>query len=309
MVQKLIICSGIVSVTVKNWTEEVEMRRLHVGLLVLGLIIGLSGFSEAAQDCKARYGDGPNQFSLATGSPGELGLLKVLAAAFNAKNNTSLCWVKAGSGKSLKLLKEKKVDMVMVHAPAAEKKAVSDGWAANRTLIGSNEFYLVGPKDDPAGTAKAKSAADAYAAVAKKGSAFFSRGDNSGTHKKEMAIWKTANITPQGDWYNVTKDFMRATLKKANEAKGYFMTDSSTWVMERKKLPKLKKLFAGDKFLVNTYHALSQPKDATPGQKWAAKFIDFVASKEGQKIIADYGKETCGEGLYNDAHYAAQFEK
>lgn len=285
------------------------MRKLHRGLLVLGLIVGLCGLSEAAQECKARYGDGSNQFSLATGSPGELGLLKALADAFNAKNPTSLCWVKAGSGKSLKLLKAKKVDMVMVHAPATEKKAVSEGWAANRTLIGSNEFYLVGPKDDPAGTAKAKSAADAYAAVAKKGSAFFSRGDNSGTNKKELAIWKKANITPQGEWYIVTKDFMRATLKKANDAKGYFMTDSSTWAAEQKKLPNLKKLFQGDKFLVNTYHALSQPKDVTPGQKWAAKFINFVASKDGQKIIADYGKETCGESLYNDAKYAAQYKK
>lgn len=285
------------------------MRRLYWGLALVGILVGMIGFCEAADTCKARYGNGPNEFTLATGSPGELGLLKVLAEAFNAKNPTSLCWVKAGSGKSLKLLKEKKVDMVMVHAPAAEKKAVAEGWAADRTLLGSNEFYIVGPKNDPAHIAEAKSAADAYARIAKAKAKFMSRGDNSGTNKKELSIWKIAKLTPEGPWYVITKDFMRATLRKANETGGYFMTDSSTWIAERKNLPDLKKLFQGDKYLVNTYHALSQPKGATPGQEWAAKFIKFVASKEGQKIIADYGKDKYGEGLYNDAQYVSQYEK
>lgn len=275
----------------------------------MGILLVLTASSYASDKCTGLYGSGPNVFTLATGSPGELGLLKVLADAFNAKNPTSLCWVKAGSGKSLKLLKEKKVDMVMVHAPAAEKRAIADGWAANRTLIGSNEFFIVGPKDDPAAVAKSKSAADAYDKISKASSKFFSRGDNSGTHKKEMAIWKKANVNHQGQWYIITKEFMKATLKRANDDKGYFMTDSSTWVAEKKNLPNLKILFRGDKFLINTYHALSQPKDATPGQKWAAKFIEFVGSKEGQKIIADYGKDKYGEGLYNDAKYASQFEK
>ncbi|MDQ7781586.1 MAG: substrate-binding domain-containing protein [Desulfomonilaceae bacterium] len=285
------------------------MKRLTSGFTVLSIFLILGGFSYAAEECAGRYGKGPNEFSLATGSPGELGLLKGLAEAFNAKNTTTLCWIKAGSGESLKLLKEKKVDMVMVHAPAAEKKAVSEGWATNRKLIGSNEFFLVGPKDDPAGVAKAVSAADAYAKVAKAGAKFFSRGDGSGTHKKEMAIWERADVSPKGDWYIVTKAFMTDTLRRADKENGYFMTDSSTWVAERKNLPNLTILFRGDKFLVNTYHTLSQPKDTTQGQKWAAQFIDFVASEEGQKIIADYGKDRYGEGLYNDAKYASQYDK
>ena len=90
------------------------------------------------------------KFSLATGSPGELGLLKVLGDSFSKDMNTTLCWIKAGTGDSLKFLKEKSVDMIMVHAPDAEKKAVIEGWATKRTLIGSNEFYILGPPDDPA---------------------------------------------------------------------------------------------------------------------------------------------------------------
>ncbi len=257
---------------------------------------------------EASYGQGPNVFSLATGSPGELGLLEQLGNAYAKKAASTLKWVKAGSGKSLELLKNKEVDMIMVHAPAAEEKAVAEGWAIKRTLIGSNEFYIVGPANDPAGIAAATSAADAYARIARTKTRFFSRGDNSGTHKKELAIWKMAGIEPAGGWYIVTGDFMTATLKRADQEQGYFMTDSSTWIAERNNMANLKVLFKGDKFIVNTYHALCQPEGATPGSAVAAGFIDFVASEEGQQIIRDYGKDLYGEGLYNDAAYAGQFE-
>lgn len=273
------------------------------------LLVGLACVSDAEIKCAETYGDGPAKFSLATGSPGELGLLKNLAESFNADKKFSLCWVKAGSGESLKLLKDKQVDMIMVHAPAAEKKAVADGWATKRTLIGSNEFFIVGPPSDPAKVAESRDAADAFSRIANAKALFFSRGDNSGTHKKEMDAWKNAGIQPSGDWYKVTKDFMMATLKKANDDKGYFMTDSSTWVAANKKLPNLKILFRGDKFLVNTYHALAQPSGATPGAGAAAQFIDFVASPKGQEIIRDYGKNLHGEGLYNDAEYAKKYDE
>ena len=103
-----------------------------------------------------------------------------------------MTWFKAGSGKSLQLLKDKKVDMIMVHAPAAEKKVVEDGWAIKRSLIGSNEFFIVGPANDPAKIAETKSAVgNAYRRIASAAKAkFFSRGDNSGTHKKEMDLWE-----------------------------------------------------------------------------------------------------------------------
>jgi len=279
-------------------------------VLVLGLVLLAPVMAVAAPaPYSAIYGNGPEKFSLATGSPGELGLLQTLATGFDKsmQGKITLQWIKAGSGKSLQLLKDKKVDMILVHAPAAEKKAVQDGWATDRTLIGSNEFFIVGPASDPAKIAQAKSAVDAYKRIADAKAKFFSRGDNSGTHKKEMAIWKDAGIKPEGPWYIVTKDFMTATLKRANQEKGYFMVDSSTWVAEKKHMPNLKVLYKGDKLLVNTYHALCQPQGATPGAATAAKFIAFVASPAGQKIIQDYGKDRYGEGLYNDAAYARQY--
>jgi tungstate transport system substrate-binding protein len=286
------------------------MRRIEKWLKwsVVFVFLFSSVSASAAGDCKAVYGNGANKFSVATGSPGELGLLEVLANAFNKNHDTAMCWIKAGSGASLKLLKGKEVDLIMVHAPAAEKKAVEEGWAVGRTLIGSNEFYIVGPETDPAKIADAKTAADAYARIANSHSKFLSRGDNSGTHKKEMSIWEKANIKPSGDWYIVTNTFMMATLKKADEVKGYFMSDSSTWVAAKKELPNLKILFRGDPLLINTYHGLSQPENATPGQPYGIKFLEFLASDEGQSIIREYGKDRFGDAMYNDAEYAKQYE-
>lgn len=275
--------------------------------IVLMLLVLTAAAHAADAPCKATYGSGENVYKVATGSPGELGLLKVLAEAFNAKHGVTMCWVKAGSGKSLKLLKAGAVDACMVHAPAAEKKAVVEGWAVGRTLIGSNEFYIVGPKDDPASIAGAKDAADAYARIAKAKARFMSRGDNSGTNKKELAVWKKAGIVPSGSWYVITKDFMMATLKRANAEKGYFMTDSSTWVAGMKEMGNLKVLFRGDPMLINTYHALAMPEGA-PRHGLAMKFIKFLGSAQGQGIIGYYGKGMYGEAMYNDAEYAKKYD-
>jgi len=284
------------------------MRRT---LLKIALAAALASAlpSYAADEAGTTYGLGRNAFRLATGSPGELGLLKLLAEEFSRRADAQMVWVKAGTGASLKLLQDKKVDMAMVHAPAQVDKALKDGWAVGKTLIGSNEFYIVGPKSDPAGVAQATSAADAYQRVAKAGTRFVSRGDNSGTHQKEMHIWQKAGIQPAGVWYIVTRDFMTASLKRANAEGAYFMSDSSTWIMEKGVAPDLVILYKGDKFLVNTYHALTTPPGATPGRDTAEKFVGFVASPAGQKIIASYGRDRFGEGLYNDEAYARQYDQ
>ena len=271
-------------------------------------VIPLCAVSHGADENGATYGTGKNRFSLATGSPGELGLLKVLALEFARRADAQMGWVKAGTGQSLDLLKAKKVDMVMVHAPAQVDKAVQEGWGMHKTLIGSNEFYIVGPKNDPAHIASATSAADAYRRISAAQAAFVSRGDNSGTHQKEMQVWKKAEVAPSGAWYIVTKDFMTASLKRSNAEKAYFMSDSSTWIMEKGVAPDLSILYKGDKFLINTYHALVSATGTTPGQETADRFVSFVASEDGQKLIRDYGREQFGEGLYNDRQYARQFD-
>ncbi len=235
-----------------------------------------------------------------------MGLLRILGEDFSRETGSSLCWVKAGSGESFKLLQNKKVDVILVHSPAAEEKAVQEGWAAKRTLLGFNEFYLVGPSEDPAQTAGAASAAEAFRRIVIKKALFFSRGDDSGTHRKEMAIWRQAGVQPHGNYYRITHDFMGVSLKKAYDERGYFLTDSSTWVMEKAGLPHFKILYQGDPFLINAYHGLCQPSGATPGAEIGAKFLTFLASDRGQQLIRDFGKDVYGEALYHDATWKAQ---
>jgi tungstate transport system substrate-binding protein len=260
-------------------------------------------------ECTERYGKGAMELKLATGSPGELGLVKALAEEFAKSNAITLCWIKAGSGESLSLLKKKEVDLIMVHAPKAEKEALKEGWASDRALIGSNEFYITGPKKDPALIKDSINVVEAYSRIAAKKVLFYTRADNSGTHKKELEIWKKANITPEGKWYEANKDFMLATLKKADTTGAYFMTDSSTWVAAKKELKHQSILFRGDIFLVNTYNALKQNGDDTEQKKMSAKFIEFVTKGEGQNIIRSFGKELYGEAIYNDAEYAKKYDR
>ena len=289
---------------------QLRSVQLWRGLLA-GLLATLGLHTAMAQNNppkpEAIYGAGSKSFKLATGSPGELGLLQALGEAFDKKEGARLIWIKAGSGASLNLLKTHQVDMIMVHAPEAVNKAIAEGWATDRTLIGSNEFYIVGPKSDPANIKAASSGVDAYSRIAKVQTKFISRGDKSGTHQKEMDIWKKAGITPEGSWYIVTNDFMTASLKKANAENAYFMTDSSTWVAEKEVAPHLQILYRGDRFLVNTYDALAAPAGSTPDRDIAVKFIQFVGSNEGQTIIQNYGKSQYKEPLYNDAAYAKQY--
>ncbi len=283
------------------------MKRMLMCIVLPGVLLA-SCAPAKRPEFAAAYGKGTTRLVVATGSPGELGLLDCLATEFSRRNGVQVLWRKAGTGESLQLLHDRQADVVMVHGPAAERKAVAEGWAVNRTLIGSNEFYLVGPPADPARVGEAKTIVDAYQRIAKSQARFLSRADNSGTHQKEIAVWQKAGVVPGGDWYVPTKSFMVATLLQADAEQAYFMTDSSTWIATRSRVPHLKILFRGDPFIVNTYHAYCHPAETSANAGVAARFISFVASPEGQKIIRDFGQDQYGEGLYNDADYARRFE-
>ncbi|WP_169753538.1 substrate-binding domain-containing protein [Campylobacter mucosalis] len=249
------------------------------------------------------YGDGAEILRVATGSPGELGLLKKLSEVFNSLNDSKICWIKAGSSDGLELLKENKVDVTMTHSPLLEKTLIKQGIAKKRTLIGSNEFFIIGPKDDPAGIKTAKTATEAYSKIAKANALFYTRADGSGTHIKELDIWQKANIKPSGSWYVQNRDFMVATLKRADDTNGYFMSDSSTYYTIKNELKNSEILFSGDKILVNVYATMCR----IDAPKIAEKFIDFLADKKSQEIFKTYGRDKFGIALYNDAGYAREF--
>lgn len=282
-------------------------RQVALRLLLLMLLALLASPAARAADPEpdAVWGDGPNRFSIATGSPGETGLLERLATEFAQQNGARISWYRVGSGKALELLKQHRVDMILAHAPAAEEEAVAEGWATGRALVGSNEFWIVGPGEDPAGIAAAASAADALRRIATAGAVFVSRGDNSGTHQREQALWSAAGIRPAGSWYLVTRDFMTASLERANAERAYFLTDSSTFIIEGPKLPNLKRLYRGDEALANPYHVLYAAA-ATPGASIARRFGDYILSSRGQELIGKYGRGRYGEPLYRNAAAAAK---
>lgn len=275
-------------------------------LIVAGLC-AMSLFPAAAQDKKpdAAWGPGPDILRIATGSPGELGLLEKLATDFAANNHAAVHWFKAGSGQAMGLLKARAVDMILAHAPAAERKAVADGWATGRQIFGSNEFWIVGPAEDPARIAAAADAADAFRRIHAKQAKTITRADHSGTHQKEMEIWKLTGLQPHGDWYIPTRDFMAASLHRANAEKAYFLTDSSTFVAERSKVPNLKILFRGGAVMMNPYHTLWL-KDPVPGTPLAEKFARYLLSAETQAVLRSFGQQPYGEAMYNDAAVSRQ---
>ncbi|HSN71448.1 MAG TPA: substrate-binding domain-containing protein [Steroidobacteraceae bacterium] len=269
-------------------------------VLAAPLLAAAVAASDGTPPPDAVWGDGAREFSIATGSPGETGLLERLATEFAARNDATVHWYRAGSGKALEMLKRGDVDMVLAHAPDAEQDAVAAGWATGRALIGSNEFWIVGPTSDPAGIANAASATEAMRRIADTGSKFVSRGDRSGTHQRELALWERAEIDPEGDWYLVTNEMMTASLERADRERAYFLTDSSTFIVERADLEYLVPLYRGDPVLANPYHTL-YPKKATPGQGVAREFGEFLLSKRGQELMRKYGRGRYGEPLYRDA--------
>jgi len=284
-----------------------KFKRISLFLTLIFIILVFSLSLNAKEEEKVKYnavyGKGGASITVATGSPGALGLLKGLSDPFCEQNGCRINWIKKGSGASLEYMKAGKCDLVMVHAPDAEKKAVQEGWAAHRTLIGSNEFYIVGPKNDPAKIINAKNVKEAYSRIAGAKAKFYSRGDNSGTHQKEMRIWRTAGIKPSGSWYLTTNAFMGPTLIKADKGKGYFMTDNSTYYVKNAQLKNIVPLFKGDPLLINIYHALIPDSVKYPlrNEKLALKFVKFVASSAGQEIFRNFGTQKYGQPLYKDS--------
>jgi tungstate transport system substrate-binding protein len=270
---------------------------LILAVLAMGAAWPASAESDSVPETV--YGDAGPMLRVATGSPGELGLLGALAAAFAAQEPVRVAWYKSGSGAALALLQAGQVDLVMVHAPAAERVAVAQGWAARRTALGGNAYYLVGPAADPAGVRQAADVVDALRRIAGANGKFLTRGDQSGTHRQELALWDLAGIQPDWPGYYASNDFMAASLRQADRDGAYFLTDNSTWVVLRGELANLDLLFSNDPRLINAYHALLAPDGASV--KLAARFSEFLAGPSGQAIIRTFGRDRFGSALYVDA--------
>lgn len=217
------------------------------------------------------------------------GLLAVLDSAFEAKYNVKVDVIAVGTGKALKIGSNGDVDVVFVHAPAAELEYVEQGDFIDRKAVMHNDFVIVGPSHDPAGIIDSNSVIEALQMIHKTKSAFISRGDDSGTHKKEMQLWLTAGVKPDGDWYIQAGQGMGAVLKIAEEKQAYTLTDRGTQLAYADKMS-LKRIFEGDKALFNPYHVMAVNPEKHPHVNYdlAKIYIDFVTSEEGQAIITSF---------------------
>lgn len=229
-----------------------------------------------------------------TTSTDNTGLLDYLSPHFTKDTGIELRWTAVGTGKALKLGQNCDVDVLLVHAPAAEKKYVADGFGMNRREVMFNDFVLIGPAADPAGI-KGKNVSMALAAVKGKGGVFVSRGDNSGTNKKEIILWKESKlgVPDKESWYVQTGQGMLSTINVAAERGGYTMTDRGTYIKYEDNQggkPPLKILVEGDQILVNQYSVLAIDTKNCPKAKYelAMKFSDWLASAKAQKLIADF---------------------
>ncbi|MGI6220306.1 MAG: substrate-binding domain-containing protein [Coriobacteriales bacterium] len=235
-----------------------------------------------------------------TTSVNDSGLLPYLQPFFEEATGYQMEVTSAGTGAAIKKGETGDADVLLVHAKASEEEFVDAGFGLERVPFMYNYFVIVGPADDPAGVANCTTAADAFKAIADSGSKFVSRGDDSGTNKKEIKIWEDAGITPEGqDWYINAGAGMGATLTMANEEQAYTLTDKGTYLSHEAK-DSLPIALAESEDMKNTYTMIAINPEKWPDTNidGANAFIEWMTGDEASKLIADYGVEEYGEPLF-----------
>ena len=232
-----------------------------------------------------------------TTSTYDSGLLDVLLPAFTEKYGIEVRVVSQGTGQALETGKRGDADILLVHDRASELQLVEEGYFTDRQDVMYNDFIIVGPAADPAGLKGVEKVSDAFAAIASGGHPFVSRGDDSGTHRKELAIWDSAGFSAEGDWYFSVGKGMGDTLIMAGEKQGYTLTDRATYLSMKDSLD-LEILLEGDPVLFNQYGIMAVNPEMHPHVKYdsALKLIDFMMSPEGQELTASF--QINGESLF-----------
>ena len=235
-----------------------------------------------------------------TTSTRDSGLLDVLIPAFEQQTGYTVKPIAVGTGEALKLGEQGNADVLLVHAPASEQEFMQSGAGTHRTLVMHNDFVLVGPQSDPAHVQEQKTTSAALERIASGAALFYSRGDDSGTHKKELALWAaTGADKPQDSWYRETGTGMGPTLRVASEKRGYTLTDRATYLAQRDTLD-LRILLEGDPALLNIYHAIQVNPARFPkvNARGARAWIDFLVAPRTQQTIGEFGRAELGQPLF-----------
>ena len=270
------------------------MKRI-LSILVL-FVFALSACAPAPETLSAN----PNLILATTTSTQDSGLLDVLIPLFEAESGYTVQTVAVGSGQAMTMGQEGNADVLLVHAPASEVTFMEGGYGKDRALVMHNDFVIVGPAADLAGI-KGMSVVEALKAISAGSTEFISRGDDSGTHKAELGLWKKAAFEPNGQaWYLESGQGMGATLTIASEKGAYTLTDRATYLANQGNL-QLEVLVEGDHALLNVYHIIT----VNP-EKWAAvnydgalAFLNFMIAPATQEIIGKFGVDTYGQPLFH----------
>jgi len=289
-----------------GFTMTPRLRRAAGILLAALLALSIAGCSQSAEKPATTPEAAPSELVLAsTTSTQDSGLFDALIPAFEkAKPEYKVKVIAVGTGEALKLGETKDADVLLVHAKADEEKFVANGFGKERQDVMYNDFLIVGPAADPAGVKSSEDTTAAMLAIEKAGEAgkavFVSRGDDSGTHKKELKLWATAGVeptpTPEADkWYLSTGQGMGETLKITSEKQGYTLVDRATFLSMEDAVD-LVILREGDKGLLNQYGVIvvTGAKNEAAGQA----FADWIVSPAGQKVVGDFGVEKYGQQLF-----------
>ncbi|MCZ6722813.1 MAG: substrate-binding domain-containing protein [Gammaproteobacteria bacterium] len=259
--------------------------------LLLGacLLISLSAFASSDTGRLIRLAT--------TTSTDNSGLMDYLLPEFTKDTLFEVQVIAVGTGKALRLGREGDVDIVLVHARNAEQTFVDGGFGVERFDVMYNDFVLVGPHDDPAHIASSLSVSEALDKIHRSKSPFISRGDDSGTHKKEIALWQMIDYSPQGEWYKSVGQGMGKVIQIANELGAYTMTDRGTWLAYMSK-SNLALLYQGDPPLFNPYGiiAVNPERHTHTNYAGASSLISWLTSAKGQRLIGEFKVQ--GEQLF-----------
>ena len=243
--------------------------------------------------------ENPDIILATTTSTQDSGLLDVLIPMFEEQTGFRVKTIAVGTGQALAMGEKGEADVLLTHAPASEKPLVESGAVTNYQLVMHNDFILVGPSSDPAKVKDLKSVADAFKSISETSSIFVSRGDDSGTDKKEKGIWKDINIPNEGSWYQETGQGMGQTLNIASQKEGYTLTDRATFLAQKDNL-QLEIAVQGEKSLLNIYHVMQVNEEKFPkvNADGAKAFVEFMIDSKTQDIIGEFGMDKYGEPLF-----------
>ncbi len=272
-------------------------------LLVLAVCLSVALLSSACGPAaNAAAPANPNLILATTTSTQDSGLLDVLIPMFQQQTGYNVKVVAVGTGQALQMGQQGNADVLLVHAPSSEKTYMDGGYGKDRFLVMHNDFIIVGPAADPAGIRGGTVAVDAFKKIASSGSTFISRGDQSGTNTKELALWKSAALDPAGQkpaWYVESGQGMGATLTIASEKGAYTLTDRATYLANKENL-QLDLLVEKDNSLLNVYHVITVNPDKWPKVNYdgALAFAKWITNAATQDVIGKFGVEKFGQPLF-----------